>query len=249
LQKEVSIGKTHVLLTSLVLQRRTQTLGKINVALDGPAGAGKSTVARLVAEKLGFVYIDTGAMYRAVTWKIMQEGLHPDQVDQVIAVVKQMQIELKPGQNGQRVFIDGVEVTDVIRSEEINQNVSAIASISQIREILVYLQKQMAVSKGIVMDGRDIGTHVLPEAEVKVFLTASAKERAERRFREAKNPVITIEQLEYNINQRARMDEQREASPLIKAKDAYLLDSTEMSLSEVVDQILDLCRAHVTGGS
>jgi len=224
-------------------------LGKINVALDGPAGAGKSTVARLVAEKLGFVYIDTGAMYRAVTWKIMQEGLHPDQVDQVIAVAKQMRIELKPGQNGQRVFVDGVEVTDVIRSEEINQNVSSIASIPQIRELLVHLQKQMASSKGIVMDGRDIGTHVLPEAEVKVFLTATAKERAERRFRETKHPVITMEQLEYNINQRDRMDEQREASPLIKAEDAYLLDSTEMSLSEVVAQILDLCRAHVTGGN
>jgi cytidylate kinase len=224
-------------------------LGKINVALDGPAGAGKSTVARLVAEELGFVYIDTGAMYRAVTWKIMQEGLHPGLVDQVIAVANQMQIELKPGQKGQKVFVDGVEVTDAIRSEEINQNVSAIASIPQIRELLVHLQKQMAASKGIVMDGRDIGTHVLPDAEVKVFLTASARERAGRRFKETKNPVITLEQLENNINQRDRMDEQREASPLIKAEDAYLLDSTEMSLSEVVTQVLDLCRTHVTGGS
>jgi cytidylate kinase len=224
-------------------------LGKINVALDGPAGAGKSTVARLVAEELGFIYIDTGAMYRAVTWKIMQEDLHPDQVDQVIAVAKQMHIELKPGQKSQKVFVDGVEVTDAIRSEEINQNVSWIASIPQIRELLVHLQQQMAVSKGIVMDGRDIGTHVLPNAEVKVFLTASAKERARRRFQETKDPVITIEQLEFNINQRDRMDEQREASPLIRAEDAYLLDSTEMSLSEVVTQVLDLCRTHVAGGN
>jgi cytidylate kinase len=224
-------------------------LGKINVALDGPAGAGKSTVARLVAEELGFVYIDTGSMYRAVTWKIMQDGLNSDQSDQVIAVAKQMKIELKPGPMGQKVFVDGIEVTNVIRSDEINQNVSWVASIPQIREILVHLQKQMAATKGIVMDGRDIGTHVLPDAEVKVFLTASARERAERRFKETIDPVLTVEQLEYNINQRDRMDEQREASPLVKAEDAYLLDSTEMSLSEVVTQILDLCKAHVTGGN
>jgi cytidylate kinase len=224
-------------------------LGKINVALDGPAGAGKSTVARLVAEELGFVYIDTGAMYRAVTWKIMQVGLHADQVEQVIKVAKQMHIELKPGQHGQKVYVDGDEVTDAIRSEEINQNVSWIASIPQIRELLVHLQQQMAVSKGIVMDGRDIGTHVLPNAEVKIFLTATAKERAKRRFLETKDPDITIVQLEFNINQRDRMDEQREASPLIRADDAYLLDSTGMSLSEVVTQVLDLCRAHVAGGS
>jgi cytidylate kinase len=224
-------------------------LVKINVALDGPAGAGKSTVARLVAEDLGFVYIDTGAMYRAVTWKIMQEGLHPDQVEQLIAVAKQMQIELKPGLTGQKVFVDGVEVTDAIRTVEINQNVSWVASIPQIREILVHLQKQMAATKGVVMDGRDIGTQVLPNAEVKVFLTASARERAERRFRETKDSVLTLEQLENNINQRDRMDEQREASPLVKAEDAFLLDSTEMSLSEVVTQILDLCKAHVTGGN
>jgi cytidylate kinase len=224
-------------------------LVKINVALDGPAGAGKSTVARLVAEDLGFVYIDTGAMYRAVTWKIMQEGLHPDQVEQLIAVAKQMQIELKPGLTGQKVFVDGVEVTDAIRTVEINQNVSWVASIPQIREILVHLQKQMAATKGVVMDGRDIGTQVLPNAEVKVFLTASARERAERRFRETKDSVLTLEQLENNINQRDRMDEQREASPLVKAEDAFLLDSTEMSLSEVVTQILDLCKVHVTGGN
>lgn len=224
-------------------------MDRINVALDGPAGAGKSTVARLVAEELGFVYIDTGAMYRAVTWKIIQAGLNSDQVDQVIAVAKQMNIELKPGQQGQKVFVDGYEVTDAIRSEEINQNVSWIASIAQIRELLVHLQQQMAVSKGIVMDGRDIGTHVLPNAEVKIFLTATAKERARRRFQETKDPDITIDQLEFNINQRDRMDEQREVSPLIRAEDAYLLDSTEMSLSEVVTQVLDLCRTHVAGGS
>ncbi|MEX2460966.1 MAG: (d)CMP kinase [Paenibacillaceae bacterium] len=224
-------------------------MGKINVALDGPAGAGKSTVARLVAEELGFIYIDTGAMYRAVTWKILQEGLDSGQVDQVVAEAKQMQIELKPGLLGQKVFVNGVEVTDAIRSDEINQNVSWVASIPQIREILVHLQQQMAALKGIVMDGRDIGTHVLPDAEVKVFLTASAKERASRRFKETKDPIMTLEQLEHNINQRDRMDEQREASPLIKADDAYLLDSTEMSLSAVVTQILNLCRAHVTGGN
>jgi cytidylate kinase len=223
-------------------------LNKINVALDGPAGAGKSTVARLVAETLGFVYIDTGAMYRAVTWKIMQEGLQPDFVEQVIDVAKRMQIELRPGKDGQKVFVDGIEVTEAIRSDEINRNVSLIARIPQIREILVKLQQQMAASKGIVMDGRDIGTHVLPNAEVKVFLTASVSERAERRFKETTNPSMTLEQLEESISKRDRMDEQREASPLLRAVDAHLVDSTEMSLAEVVAQILDLCRTHVTGG-
>jgi cytidylate kinase len=223
-------------------------LGKINVALDGPAGAGKSTVARLVAEALGFVYIDTGAMYRAVTWKVMEEGLQPELEEQVIAIAKQMQIELKPGPKGQKVYVDGVEVTNAIRTDEVNRNVSLIARIPQVREILVKLQKQLAASKGIVMDGRDIGTHVLPDAEVKVFLTASARERAERRFKETTDPAITLDELETSINQRDRLDEQREVSPLIRAADAYLLDSTEMSLSEVVTQVLDLCRTHVTGG-
>jgi cytidylate kinase len=223
-------------------------LNKINVALDGPAGAGKSTVARMVAETLGFVYIDTGAMYRAVTWKIMQEGLQPDFVEQVIDVAKKMRIELKPGKDGQKVFVDGTEVTEAIRSDEINRNVSFIARIPEIREILVQLQQQMAASKGIVMDGRDIGTHVLPNAEVKVFLTASVRERAERRFKETTNPSMTLEELEESISKRDRMDEEREASPLIRAEDAHLVDSTEMSLAEVVAQVLNLCRAHVTGG-
>jgi cytidylate kinase len=223
-------------------------LGKINVALDGPAGAGKSTVARLVADALGFVYIDTGAMYRAVTWKILQVGLHPDQVEQVIGAASHMQIDLKPGDNGQKVFVDGIEVTNAIRSEAINRNVSFIARIPQIREILVELQKQMAASKGVVMDGRDIGTHVLPDAEVKVYLTASVSERAERRYKETANPTMTLEELEHEIALRDQMDEQREASPLIKAADAYLLDSTHISLSEVVDKVLDLCRTHAAGG-
>jgi cytidylate kinase len=223
-------------------------LGKINVALDGPAGAGKSTVARLVAEALGFVYIDTGAMYRAVTWRILQAGLQPDQVDQVIALASQMQIDLKPGDHGQKVFVDGIEVTNAIRSEAINRNVSLIARIPQIREILVLLQKQLAASKGVVMDGRDIGTHVLPDAEVKVYLTASVKERAERRYKETANPTMTLEELEREIAQRDQIDEQRETSPLIKAADAHLLDSTHISLSEVVAQVLDLCRTHAAGG-
>ncbi|MDB5053793.1 MAG: cytidylate kinase [Bacilli bacterium] len=221
---------------------------KINVALDGPAGAGKSTVARLVADALGYVYVDTGAMYRAVTWKTMQEGLHPEMVEQVIALANRIQIELKPSPYGQQVFVDGIDVTDAIRSDEINRTVSWIARIPQIREILVHLQQQMAASKGIVMDGRDIGTHVLPDAEIKVFLTASVKERAERRYNEMVHPTMTLEQLEQDIAERDRLDEEREASPLIKANDAHLLDSTQMSLSEVVTAVLALCSTNVSGG-
>jgi cytidylate kinase len=223
-------------------------LKKINVALDGPAGAGKSTVARLVADALGYVYVDTGAMYRAVTWKTIQEGLHPEMVEQVIALANRIQIALKPSPYGQQVFVDGIDVTNAIRSDEINRSVSLIARIPQIREILVRLQQQMAASKGIVMDGRDIGTHVLPDAEIKVFLTASVKERAERRYNEMIQPTMTLEQLEQDIAERDRMDEQRETSPLIKAKDAHLLDSTQMSLSEVVTAVLALCSTNVSGG-
>ena len=187
-------------------------------------------------------------MYRAVTWKVLKHGLQPTQTDLVVEIAGGMQLVLKPGKAGQQVFVDGIEVTDAIRSNEINRNVSLIAAIPQIRGILVHLQQQMAASKGIVMDGRDIGTHVLPDAEVKIFLTASVQERAERRYIEMADPTISLEQLTQEIAKRDQMDEQREASPLIKAEDAHLLDSTKLTLLEVVDQVLSLCRSQASGG-
>lgn len=221
---------------------------KFNIALDGPAGAGKSSVARLVAGALGFIYVDTGAMYRAVTWKVLQMGLHPEQTEEVIATARNMTIELKPGAFGQQVFVDGLEVTDSIRSGEVNRNVSLVARIPEVRQHLVSIQKSLAAGKGIVMDGRDIGTQVIPDAEVKIFLTASPRKRAERRYSELLQPQITLDQLEREIAERDEMDRKRDVSPLIQAEDALLLDSTNMPLEQVVEAVLELCRSKVSGG-
>lgn len=222
---------------------------KFNIAIDGPAGAGKSTIARLVAEALGFVYVDTGAMYRAITWKILNSGLTLDETD-MIALTKETDLRLTPGEQGQAVFVDGKEVTGLIRSAEVTGNVSRISAISGIREVLVNKQKEMAADKGIVMDGRDIGTHVLPNAEVKVFMTASVQIRAERRLKEiaGTQPSVTLESLIRDIAERDRMDEQRETSPLAKAPDAILLDTTDMTIPEVVERILELSKIRVGGG-
>jgi CMP/dCMP kinase len=226
-------------------------LDKYNIAIDGPAGAGKSTIARLVAGALGFVYVDTGAMYRAVTWKILQEGLLPEQEADVIAVARRMNIELIPRPEGQQVLVDGVDVTKQIRTSAITDHVSQIASIGDIRVLLVSMQKQLSASKGVVMDGRDIGTHVLPDAEIKIFLTASVHKRAERRYKEMQNGdgcAMTLQELEHDIARRDQMDQERAISPLVRAHDAILLDSTSMDIPEVVDQILSLCRDKVGGG-
>jgi cytidylate kinase len=226
-------------------------LQKFNIAIDGPAGAGKSTVARMVAGALGFVYVDTGGMYRAVTWKVLQEGLNPEHIEDVIAVARRMEIELQPRNDGQQVWVDGVDVTKWIRSAEVNRYVSQISSIAEVRQILVSKQKQLAAVKGVVMDGRDIGTQVLPGAELKIFLTASVKERADRRFKEMQDGgdrSVTLEQLEQDIARRDQMDEEREISPLVRAEDALLIDCTTMTIPEVVDAILGLCRDKVGGG-
>lgn len=224
---------------------------KFNIAIDGPAGAGKSTIARLVAGALDFVYVDTGAMYRAVTWKINSAGLSPEQTSEMIALTERMNIRLVPGENGQMVYVDGEDVTGVIRTADVTGNVSRVASIADIRRILTVKQKEMAASRGVVMDGRDIGTHVLPDAEVKIFLTASVQIRAERRYKEIRDsqPEITLERLERDIAERDRMDEQREAAPLMQAPDAVLLDTTELTVPEVVERILELCKSHVGGGT
>lgn len=218
---------------------------KLNIAIDGPAAAGKSTVARIVAKRLGFIYVDTGAMYRAVTWKALQSGISPERKDDLVQMASELRIELLPGELSQQVLLNGEDVTDFIRSVTVNQNVSAVAAIPDIRRLLVDKQQEMARAKGVVMDGRDIGTHVMPDAELKIFLTASVKERAERRFLEmkAKQENVSLEQLEKEIAERDRMDEQREASPLVKADDAVLVDTSGMSIPQVADRILELANS------
>ncbi|WP_166239311.1 (d)CMP kinase [Paenibacillus turpanensis] len=225
------------------------SIHKLNVAIDGPAGAGKSTISRLVANELGYVYVDTGAMYRSVTWKMLQRGLPLSEQDAIVELARQSDIRLFPHPSGQQVFVDGEDVTEAIRSSEVTSSVSDVAKIAGVRALLVEKQKLMALEKGVVMDGRDIGTNVLPHAEVKVFMTAGVRVRAERRRRELedKGSRITLEQLMAEISERDRIDQEREVSPLVMADDAILLDTTEMSIGQVVERIIDLCKAKMGG--
>jgi cytidylate kinase len=212
---------------------------RINIAIDGPAGAGKSTVARLVAKALQYVYVDTGAMYRAVTLKALEAGISTEDNELVGRLVKQLDIVLLPGADAQLVLVNGEDVTAQLRSLEINRNVSYIARLESVRKRMSELQRRMAHEKGVVMDGRDIGTHVLPDAELKVFLTATPRERASRRFLElGPNAGITLEQLESEITERDRLDQERDIAPLLQAPDARLLDSTGRTVDEVAEEIV-----------
>ncbi|BBH21019.1 cytidylate kinase [Paenibacillus baekrokdamisoli] len=216
---------------------------RINVAIDGPAGAGKSTVARKVAEKLGYIYVDTGAMYRAVTLAANRLGIEPHESDRLKKLVESIHIRLKPVVDGQIVLLNEEDVTNAIRTREVTLRVSQVASHEAVRMKLVDMQRELASLKGIVMDGRDIGTQVLPQAELKIFLIASVQIRALRRYQELKeNERIPLQQLEQEIADRDRSDEQREISPLSCAKDAIVLDSSELTIDQVVALILDLSR-------
>lgn len=224
-------------------QSENYKCSNINIAIDGPAGAGKSTIARMVAKRLGYVYVDTGAMYRAVTLRILELGISPENETMVLQEAQNMVIELLPGESGQKVLVDGKEVTDEIRSLEVNSNVSQVARIEGVRELMVSLQRQMALRKGVVMDGRDIGTTVLPDAEVKVFMTAAVEERARRRYLELEDPgSISLEQLTRDIAERDRLDAGREVSPLRQAPDATLLDTTNMTMDEVAETIVNYAK-------
>ncbi|MDO3409593.1 (d)CMP kinase [Saccharibacillus sp. CPCC 101409] len=211
---------------------------RINIAIDGPAGAGKSTVARKVAKRLSYVYVDTGAMYRAVTWDMLNAGIEADDEAAVLERMGLLDVELVPGEDGQRVRLSGRDVTDEIRSLAVSRTVSRYAQIEGLRAELSAAQRQMALRKGVVMDGRDIGTTVLPDAEVKIFMTATVEERALRRFRELpESEAITLQQLEREIAERDELDRNREVSPLVCAEDAIVLDTTLMSIEEVADAI------------
>ena len=216
---------------------------KIVVAIDGPAGAGKSTVAQMAAKELGFTYIDTGAMYRAVAWKSLQQG--KTVTDALINdVVKDIDIVLDYKEGKTRVFVDGTEVTSEIRTPEVTGIVSQVAALGPVRERLTDLQRKMATQGSVIMDGRDIATNVLPNADIKIFLTASIEERADRRYKEmkAKGYDVDLKKLQEEIVARDKADSEREISPLVQAEDAELLDTSDMSIEEVVKAILDRCR-------
>lgn len=214
---------------------------KIVVAIDGPAGAGKSTIAKLAAEKLGYAYIDTGAMYRSVAWKFLQTG-KPFDEDFISGLSKTMLIDFKPEAKINRVFVDGTEVTDAIRTSEVTAIVSRVAAIGAVREAMVDQQRRMGEAGGVLMDGRDIGTVVFPNAQLKIFLTASVEERARRRYAEmvAKGQQVDLQQLQADIAERDNQDSERAISPLRQAEDALLLDTSDMGISEVTERILQL---------
>ena len=214
---------------------------KIVVAIDGPAGAGKSTIAKLVAEKLGYAYIDTGAMYRSVALKFLQTGKEFDEAF-ISQLAQTMIIEFKPEASVNRVFVDGVEVTDAIRSAEVTANVSRVAAIGDVREAMVAQQRRMGESGGVLMDGRDIGTVVFPNAQLKIFLTASVEERALRRYKElvAKGQDVDLAKLKKDIASRDKQDSERAISPLRQAEDALLLDTSDMNIEQVTAKILQL---------
>lgn len=215
-----------------------------NIAIDGPAGAGKSTIAKIVAKELGFIYVDTGAMYRTLALACLREGI--DQSDEEKVVKKCNEVEVSLGyENGtQKVFLNGEDVSEDIRKEEVGNMTSAIAVYPEVREILVALQKEFASKNNVVMDGRDIGTVVLPNADLKVYLTASVETRAKRRYDELVEKGIDcdLKEIEKDIADRDYRDMNREVSPLKQADDAKLVDSSDMCIEEVVETIKGLVK-------
>jgi CMP/dCMP kinase len=215
-------------------------LKKLRIAIDGPAAAGKSTVAKIVAGKLSYLYIDTGAMYRSLTYKALKMNIDLHNENELKNLLSQTTIKLEPTEDGQIVYLDGENVTDEIRQAAVTNSVSHVAVHSQVREEMVNRQQQLAEQGAVVMDGRDIGTHVIPDAEIKVFLLASVEERAQRRHEEnvSKGFPSDLEQLKEDIARRDKIDSEREVAPLKKADDAIEIDTTSLSISEVVDQIM-----------
>ena len=214
------------------------------IAIDGPAGAGKSTVSKLAAAKLGYTYIDTGAMYRAVACKVLRENKGSSE-ESIIEVAKDIDVDLIYEDGVTKVFVDGDEVTNEIRMPLVSHIVPKVAKVGFVREKLTELQRKMAARGGVIMDGRDIATHVLPNADVKIYLTASIEERARRRCEELK---VKGYEAEFNviaeeIAMRDKQDMERDIAPLVKAEDATLLDTSNMSIDEVVKAILKLCAA------
>ncbi|HAU31754.1 MAG: Cytidylate kinase [Desulfotomaculum sp. 46_296] len=215
------------------------------IAIDGPAGAGKSTVAKIVAERLNYIYIDTGAMYRAVTLRALQRYVNLEDEQALTDLAASTRIELSAGYNeGTRVFMDGKEVSLAIRAPEVSRSVSLVARVPGVRKELVNQQRRMARSSNVVMEGRDVGTVIVPDAQIKVFLTASANERAKRRLKDLAGQgfKITLGDMIEEINERDKLDSSRAVAPLVPAPDAKVIDSSKMQTHDVVELILELVR-------
>ena len=215
------------------------------IAIDGPAGAGKSTVAKMVAEKLGFVYLDTGAMYRAVTCRVIAEGIELADHAAISELAGRINVRFNRQVAGLRVLADGVDVTEAIRTPEVTTAVPRVSQVPAVRQAMVRLQQEMAAAGSVVLDGRDIGSVVVPDACAKIFLTASVAERARRRWQEMRDKGYDqdLAALQQEMEQRDRQDSERELAPLVQAADAVLLDTTGMSIEAVVSGIVTIYQA------
>ena len=220
---------------------------KIAVAVDGPAGAGKSSISKIVAKKLGYLYIDTGAMYRSVTWAVLHNHIDVNNQKAVEALLPDLDLTMEASDDSCKVFIAGQDVTDFIRTPQVNNAVSIVASYKGVRQYLVERQRLMAEAGGVILDGRDIGSVVLPNAELKIYLTASVEARAMRRYLEVKGTVNeqTLEDIKDSVMQRDDMDKNRKESPLIQVEDAVLVDSSEMTFDETVEHTLHLVQERI----
>lgn len=224
---------------------------KLIIAIDGPVGSGKSTLARRVAALLGYIYIDTGAMYRAVALKALRRGISLDAGDELTALTRDTRIDLRAQDGGQQVYLDGEDVTAAIRTPEVAQAASKIAVVPGVRQVLVAEQRRAGEQGGVVMEGRDIGSVVFPDAELKIFLTASPEIRAERRWREhqQKGEAIDLARTLEEVHERDRRDRERTSSPLVRAHDAVVVDSTAMNPEEVARLVVLLAKGHAAAGA
>lgn len=220
---------------------------KIAIAIDGPAGAGKSSISKVVANELGYLYIDTGAMYRGVTWAVLDSHVDVNNQKDVEALLPSLDLTLEPTASACKVFVKGQDVTNLIRQQQINENVSTIASYKGVREYLVERQQAMAAVGGVILDGRDIGSVVLPDAELKIYLTASVDARAKRRWLEVQGTSNEqpLEDIKKNVESRDEMDKNRDESPLVCVEDAIIVDSSNMTFDETVEHILHLVQERI----
>jgi len=214
------------------------------VAIDGPAGSGKGTITKLVGEKMNLVNIDTGAMYRCVTLACLNQKIKCDELEKIEQVLDNIDIKLKKENNKELVFLNGVDVTEKIRLTDVNENVAKFAAIKMIRDKITPIEQEMGKTTDIIMEGRDIGTVVFPNADVKIFLDCSIEERANRRYKQniAKGINQTYEEVLENIKQRHKLETEREIAPLIKSEDAIYIDSTNLTIEEVTDKIIDIIK-------
>ena len=215
-----------------------------NVAIDGPAGAGKSTIAKLVAKEKGYIYVDTGAMYRALAIHFLKKGILPENTEDIIDACRDADVSIRYENGAQQVYLNGENVTGMLRTEEVGNMASMTSAVPEVREKLLELQRTLAKENDVIMDGRDIGTNILPDADVKIYLTASVETRAKRRYDELKEKGedCDLEQIACDIKERDERDMNRETAPLKQADDAILVDSSHMTIPEVVSEICSHCK-------